>query len=179
MKKIIVFILGITLGFFVGVFSILLWQEYSNRNSNVNSGKSENVTIDTGTGSEVTGNNEIVVNETVAEKISEEMNGIFSNTYYMSQLLEFQKHGKQISEKSFKVFQVLRNGQALVYGKDEYGYYGGVIYLLIDRSDSDMYDDQIIKVPKGKIVKMNGTYRYTTRNGIEKTVPQIMILEAN
>jgi len=174
-KKSIVFILGIALGLFIGIFGVLMWQESSNNVTRNNIVEPEIVSEESKKEPEVTS----IGTTEVHEKIAEDLRGIVSNSYYRSQLLEFQKYGKRINEKSFKVFQVLLDGQALVYGKDEYGYYNGIVYLLIDRSDSDMYDDQVIKVPKGKVVKRNGTYQYRTRNGVYKTVPQIMILDAN
>jgi len=174
MKKYLVFIFGIALGLVIGILVVILGNNSSSNTDNETE-VSEMPTGETNTGVNNTGTSKIVVNE----KVAEEIHDLFSNSYYRSQWLEFQKNGKRVNEKSFKVFQVLSNGQALVYGKDEFGYYNGVVYLLIDTADSDMYDDQIIKVPKGKIVKRHGTYQYTTRNGRDKTVPKIMIMDAN
>lgn len=175
MKKYLVLIFGIALGLMIGIFGVLIWENSSNKNTDNKTEVSGIATEESNTGVDNTGTSKIVVNE----KVAEEIHDLFSNSYYRSQWLEFQKNGKRINEKSFKVFQVLSNGQALVYGKDEFGYYNGVVYLLIDKADSDMYDDQIIKVPKGKIVKRHGTYQYTTRSGRDKTVPKIMIMDAN
>ena len=92
--------------------------------------------------------------------------------------------GEIINEKSFKVFQVRNLQSALAYGKDEYGYYNGTLYLfehsleeIITKSVTPLYDDQIIKVPKGKVVRLVGTYNYVTRNGNYKTVPQVRIFD--
>lgn len=175
MKKYLFLIIGIALGLFIGALSVLIWKENSNNNTNNGTLLYNSATTEASSGVNKTETNKIVVNE----KVADELHDIFSNSYYNSQWLEFHKKGKQINEKSFKVFQVLDIGQALVYGKDEFGYYNGIVYLLIDKADSDMYDDQIIKVPKGKVVKRHGTYQYTTRNGRDKTVPKIMILDAN
>lgn len=92
------------------------------------------------------------------------------------------KPGVIINEKSFKVFQVISQCAALVYGKSEGGYYG-TIYLLVTNEYelfaglvTEFYDDQIVKVPNDKVVRMFGTYHYTTRNGQYKTVPRIKIV---
>jgi hypothetical protein len=92
--------------------------------------------------------------------------------------------GKIIKEKSFKVFQVLSPLAALVYGKSDGGGYFGTIYLLVTNKyemlaglASEFYDDQIVEVPNGKVVRMFGTHNYTTRDGRYKTVPRIMIVD--
>lgn len=85
--------------------------------------------------------------------------------------------GEIIKEKSFKVFQVLMDHQALVYGKNEYGSYLGTVYFLLGESGTTFYDDEIIEVPSNKTVRMNGTYRYTTSSGVFKTVPKIRIMD--
>ena len=93
--------------------------------------------------------------------------------------------GEIIKEKSFQVFQVYTPHAALVSGKSEGGGYYGITYLLVrdkyyyllNNHDSEFYDEQIVKVPKGKVVRMFGTYSYTTRDGRYKTVPRIMIVD--
>lgn len=92
--------------------------------------------------------------------------------------------GEIINEKTFKVFEVYTPCAALVRGKSEGGGYYGIIYLLVREKNyyvsnqvSEFYDEQIVKVPKGKVVRMFGTYSYTTRDGRHKTVPRIMIVD--
>ncbi len=85
--------------------------------------------------------------------------------------------GETFNDRSFKVFQVINDIAALVRGKDEYGNYSGMIYFLVGDSDATFYDDQIIKVPRGKSARMVGTYKYTTKSGEHKTVPKIRILD--
>jgi hypothetical protein len=92
--------------------------------------------------------------------------------------------GEIIDEKSFKVFDVYTPCAALVRGKSEGGGYYGIIYLLVRdkyyyvyNHDSEFYDDQIVKVPKGKVARMFGTHSYTTTDGRHKTVPRIMIVD--
>ena len=79
-------------------------------------------------------------------------------------------------EKSVKVFQVIQsinNDQALVYGKDEYGAYYGTLYLL--EYGGMLYDGQIIKIPKGMVLRLVGKYQYVTTDGGYKTVPKVRI----
>lgn len=89
--------------------------------------------------------------------------------------------GRIINEKSFEVFQVLTPAVALVRGQIKGGYYYGNIYLLVDElglingSESEFYDGQIVDVKKNEQVRMYGTYQYTTTDGILKTVPRIRI----
>lgn len=80
-------------------------------------------------------------------------------------------------EKSVKVQQVIQsihNNQALVYGKDKYGDYYGTLYLLEDNMHT-LYDDKVINIPEGMVLRMIGTYRYITVNGSYKTVPKVEI----
>jgi hypothetical protein len=39
------------------------------------------------------------------------------------------------------------------------------------------YDDQMVKVPEGKVLRQVGVYQYPTRQDIVKTVPVIMIMD--
>lgn len=92
--------------------------------------------------------------------------------------------GEVIHEKSFKVVQVGNAFSALVVGKNEFGDYAGTVYLLKlsifarQRKEymTTFYDDQIIKVPKGKEVRMFGTYTYESKGAGIKTVPIIRII---
>ena len=92
--------------------------------------------------------------------------------------------GDIIHEKSLKVIQVGDEFNALVVGKDEYGYYNGMIYLLKQSLFASMrhekitfYDDQIIKVPKGKELRMFGTYTYESSGAGIKTIPIIRFVD--
>lgn len=80
-------------------------------------------------------------------------------------------------EKSVKVFQVIQGinyNEALVYGKNKYGDYFGTLYLL-EYDSRTLYDDQIIKIPKGMVLRLVGTFQYETRDGRYKTVPRVII----
>lgn len=83
-----------------------------------------------------------------------------------------------INEQSFEVFQTLAEDAALVRGKlEDTELHLGTIYVLIRDNGKYFYDKEIIKVPKGKVVRMVGTYTYVSQKGIAKTVPIVRILE--
>lgn len=88
---------------------------------------------------------------------------------------------QEVKADEFKVFQVLQDGSALasydeVISKDGYVDFGTVV--LFPASDEvSYYDDQKIVLPPGKCFKQIGTYRYTTKDGTEKTVPAIDIFD--
>jgi len=82
-----------------------------------------------------------------------------------------------INEKSVKVLQVVRNDAALVHGRNNYGEYYGTLYLIINDEGEYYYDDQIIKVPQGKVVRQIGVYKYTTKSDTRKTVPIIKVMD--
>ena len=71
-------------------------------------------------------------------------------------------------ETSFKVFQVLGNAAlADEISNEKYQlYYGNTVMILGD----NYYSDQIVTVKNPKRV---GTFNYTTKGGIPKTVPVI------
>ncbi len=87
----------------------------------------------------------------------------------------FDEAGDVVDEESFKDLQVIASDAALVNGKDEYGYYG-TLYLITNSDNKYYYDDEIVKVPQGKVVRQVGIYRYIAKNETLKTVPIIMIL---
>lgn len=119
----------------------------------------------------------------VEDKIVEQDNAQKDN--YLSTVMGevYAEPGEIINEKSFKVFQVWTNHAALVNGKTEGGGYYGITYLLVRdkyyyvNNSDQFYDEQIVKVPKGMVVRMFGTIKYTTRDGRIKTVPRIMIVD--
>jgi hypothetical protein len=85
--------------------------------------------------------------------------------------------GEIIKEESVKVFQVLAEDAALANGKNEYGDYYGTIYLIVNNEGKYYYDDEMVKVPTGKVFRQIGVYQYPTRQDIVKTVPVIMIMD--
>ncbi len=89
----------------------------------------------------------------------------------------FEKPADMIEVKSFKVFQVLGEDAALVNGKsDDDDLYLGAVYLLTNEDGKYYYDDEVINVPDGKVVRQIGIYKYQTKTDFEKTVPIIQIM---
>ena len=89
----------------------------------------------------------------------------------------FDEAGDVIKEKSFKVLQVIEADAALAHGKDEFGYYSGTLYLLTNSDKKYYYDEEIVNVPQGKVVRQIGIYRYVTGLDMVKTVPIVKIMD--
>ena len=91
----------------------------------------------------------------------------------------FEKPGDVIEVKSFKVFQVLDKDAALVNGAthEEYDIYSGAVYLMTTEEGKYYYDDEVVRVPDGKVVRQVGIYQYQTKAEFEKTVPIIQIMD--
>lgn len=88
----------------------------------------------------------------------------------------FEHEGECISENSFKIFQVVDNGNALASEIDEeFEFPTNLVVLLLAEKGKAYYDNQIIRIPPGKCAKQIGTYRYFTRDEMEKTVPIVAI----
>ena len=90
----------------------------------------------------------------------------------------FEKPGDVIEVIAFKVFQVLGEDAALVNGAthEEYDIYSGAVYLLTNEDGKYYYDDEVVKVPEGKVARQVGIYQYQTKSNFGKTVPIIQIM---
>lgn len=86
----------------------------------------------------------------------------------------FEQPQQIIDVKSFEIMQVLPDGNALATVKSNENF--GMIVMLLANKNATYYDDQKIEVSTGKCARQIGTYRYMTRNNIEKTVPIIDIV---
>jgi hypothetical protein len=86
----------------------------------------------------------------------------------------FEKPGKCISTKDFKVFQVIGEGYALA--EEKKGYVGGILVLVTNENGELYYDDQIIEVPEGKCMRQIGVYEYQTKSENWKTVPIVQVM---
>ena len=88
--------------------------------------------------------------------------------------------GDCVGTYKFEIFQVIEKGHALA-NKMESTRWGdqatGLIVLFLADENSAYYDDQIIRIPKGKCAIQIGTYRYTTRLEDQKTVPIVKIMD--
>lgn len=98
----------------------------------------------------------------------------------------FQEPGEVIEGDAFEVFQVLPSGDALAYVQESYSFefdkierYKNtyVIVLLPCNEGKTYYDDQFIKIPKGKCARQIGVYKYTNNMDNEKTVPVVGIYD--
>lgn len=87
----------------------------------------------------------------------------------------FEKPQQEINVKSFEVMQVLPDGSALAMIEDKSNF--GMVVLFLANKGTAYYDDQKINVPSGKRVMQIGTYKYMTRNEMEKTVPIVEIMD--
>lgn len=88
----------------------------------------------------------------------------------------FETEGNCVSSNSFEIFQVLDSGDALAR-EFEHGMSvaTGVTVLFLNDGNKSYYDDQVIKVPSGKCAKQIGVFKYSTRAGLERTVPIVEI----
>ena len=87
----------------------------------------------------------------------------------------FDEPSKEIKENSFEVMQVIQDHAALVRSKESpsSSLYLGPIYLMVNNSGRYYYDDEIIDVPRNLKVVQIGIYKYSTKMGVDKTVPII------
>lgn len=92
----------------------------------------------------------------------------------------FEKPGDMIDDDAFEVFQVIGKGAALVHGKSrEYSsmeFFSGAVYLLTNEDGKYYYDDEVVRVPDGKVSRQVGIYQYQTKSDFGKTVPIIQIM---
>lgn len=86
-------------------------------------------------------------------------------------LVMFDKPQQEVKAESFKVLQVLQNGNALATIEDFPNF--GTVVLFLAKDGMSYYDDQIIEIPSGKQAMQIGSYKYFTQNNTEKTVPVI------
>ena len=97
-----------------------------------------------------------------------------SSNNRISGLSMFEQPGAVMPSPSYEVLQVVDGGCALANAESEYGSYLGMVVLFLADENTNYYDDQIIRAPKGKCIRQVGTYKYKTRNGY-KTVPAVAI----
>lgn len=86
----------------------------------------------------------------------------------------FDEPGDIIEENSLKVFQVLTDHTALVRNTNSYV---GTVYLITNNEKKYYYDTQEIEIPKNKVIRQIGIYRYPNQDNVIKTVPVIMIVD--
>lgn len=88
-------------------------------------------------------------------------------------LSRFPEKGECIpTKRQLKVFQVWAPGMALARSGE---YSDELLLFLINEEDKTYYDNQKINIPAKQCARQVGTFQYTTRMGIEKTVPAVVI----
>lgn len=93
----------------------------------------------------------------------------------------FDEPGESLSTGAFEIYQVLEEGAALAQEIDNefssYNTHTKLFVLLINDEGKLYYDDEIVKVPKGKCARQVGIYRYKTVSKELKTIPIVIITE--
>lgn len=92
-------------------------------------------------------------------------------------IVMFDSPRNAVPGKSFKVVQVLPDGNALARIDNVYDDNFGIVVLFLGDESTSYYDDQKIEIPKGKVARQIGNYSYMTRMKIEKTVPVVKIMD--
>lgn len=92
-------------------------------------------------------------------------------------IVMFDSPRNAVPGKSFKVVQVLPDGNALARIDNVYDDNFGIVVLFLGDESTSYYDNQKIEIPKGKVAKQIGNYSYMTRMKIEKTVPVVKIMD--
>lgn len=92
-------------------------------------------------------------------------------------IVMFDSPRNAVPGKSFKVVQVLPDGNALANVDNVYDDNFGIVVLFLGDESTSYYDDQKIEIPKGKVAKQIGNYSYMSRMNIEKTVPVVKIMD--
>lgn len=99
----------------------------------------------------------------------------YMNKTNSDQAVYFEQPQQVINAQKLRVIQVLSDGSALAIIEDM-GSYGTVLALTAVKGSS-YYDDQKIEIPFNKCVKQIGTFRYTTNQNVEKTVPIVGLFD--
>ena len=81
--------------------------------------------------------------------------------------------GDYMEYSQFEVFQVVESGCALAYADESFG----SIVFIIPNESQQFYDDQKIVLKNDQCAQHVGTYKYSTKMEIEKTVPAIRIVD--
>ena len=85
----------------------------------------------------------------------------------------FEEPGEDMEYTQFEVFQVLDSGCALANADDTFD----VTVFIIPDDRQQFYDNQKIVLKNDQCAQRVGTYRYSTKKGIEKTVPAVKIID--
>ena len=96
-----------------------------------------------------------------------------SNTPGIIGLEMFEEPCDYMEYSQFEVFQVVQSGCALAYADESFG---SIVFIMPNESQQ-FYDDQKIVLKNDQCAQHVGTYKYSTKMEIEKTVPAIRIVD--
>ncbi len=85
----------------------------------------------------------------------------------------FEKPGDYMNYSQFEVFQVVESGCALARADDTFD----AIVFIVPNEKQQFYDGQKIVLKNDQRAQRVGTYKYSTRREIEKTVPAVIIID--
>lgn len=85
----------------------------------------------------------------------------------------FEEPGDYIEYSQLEVFQVVESGCALAHTDESFG----SIVFIIPNESQRFYDDQKIVLKNDQCAQHVGTYKYSTKMEIDKTVPAIRIID--
>ena len=85
----------------------------------------------------------------------------------------FEEPGESMGYSQFEVFQVLESGGALANADDTFD---ATVFIIPDERQQ-FYDNQKIVLKNDQCAQHVGTYKYSTKMEIEKTVPAIRIVD--
>lgn len=96
-----------------------------------------------------------------------------SNNSGIIGLKMFEEPGDYMEYSQFEVFQVVTSGCALANADGSLG----TTVFIIPNEKQQFYDDQKIVLKKDQCAQHVGTYKYSTKMRLEKTVPAIRIID--
>lgn len=91
--------------------------------------------------------------------------------FFGDDVVWFEEPGGVIPSKTFRVIQVYSGGSALAFGDK------GIVVVFPGDKEDPFYDGEEITIYSDECVRQIGTYRYTTQNGMKKTVPIVDIFD--
>ena len=87
----------------------------------------------------------------------------------------FEEPGDYMEYSQFEVFQVVESGCALAHADESFG----SIVFIIPNESQQFYDDQKIVLKNNQCAQHVGTYKYSTKMEIEKTVDGVELPKSN
>ena len=85
----------------------------------------------------------------------------------------FEGPGDYMEYTQFEIFQVVESGYALAHADESFG----TIVLIISDEKQQFYDEQKIVLKNDQRAQRVGTYKYSNKIGIKKTVPAVKIID--